>query len=265
MLARQVSLFTMGESTSIPEYDAHRLLSSACYVLGIDAHDLDESITGEIVSQGMTQAYAQGLARVESEARRVKDLWNEVCLSTPLLESIALRDTLESLRNFSARYEPRFFAHEIPADIDYPLAKPVPETTQGVDYVIAYLEQLLAENRFLARFELARCREVLREIHPQYGELILNLFEPIVTAAVGCALAGVPVRALRMDEVARACATEVVANLAPKQMRAQLEQTADAACDEVGVTNAATRESVRQVAVALAPRLRAGKSGIFHF
>lgn len=257
VLAKQVALYTMGESTSLPEYDAHRLLASTCYVLGVDPHDLDESTACALVARGVADAYASGLKRVEDATRRVGELWNEVCLAVPLLESVALRDTLESLRDFPARYEPRFFAHEIPADIDYPLAQPVSETTLGVDYVEAYLEQLLAECRFLGRFDLARCRAVLRSIHPDYGELILNLFEPVATAAVGCALVGEPVRALRMDEAACARAAGVVADASAPQMRELLAQAAERACDEMGVDVVTTRESVRQVAVDLEPRMRA--------
>ena len=125
VLAKQVALYTLGESSSLPEYDAHRLLASACFVLGIDPDDPDPLIVREFATEGVEAAFDRGVRRVEAEATRVSELWREVCLSVPLLESIALKDTLESLRDFKTRYEPRFFAHEIPADIDYPLCFPV--------------------------------------------------------------------------------------------------------------------------------------------
>lgn len=202
LLAKQVSLYTMGESTSLPEHDAYRLLASTCYVLGVDADDAAIETMRDLLEQGVEEAFSRNVAAIEEQTRRVDGLWREACLAMPLLESVALKDTLESLRGFSARYEPRFFAHEIPADIDYPLCHPVPETTLGVEYVTAYLERLLAECRFLRMFDLGRCQTVLRCVHPEYGELIINLYEPIATAAIGCALGGCDVRGLRMDVAA---------------------------------------------------------------
>ncbi|MEI3229782.1 MAG: DUF6179 domain-containing protein [Gordonibacter pamelaeae] len=171
VLAKQVALYTMGESSSLPEYDAHRLLASACFVLGVDPDDprSDAALVQALATEGPEAVFERAVAQVEREAARTEALWKDACLSAPLLESIALKDTLESLRGFRTRYVPRFFAHEVPADIDYPLAQPVPESLQGVDYVNAYLERLLMENRFLQRFDVGRCRCLLRAVHPQYG------------------------------------------------------------------------------------------------
>ncbi|HIW75562.1 MULTISPECIES: DUF6179 domain-containing protein [Gordonibacter] len=266
-MAKQVSLFTLGESTSLPEYDAHRLLASTCFVLGIDPDDPDEEAVCAVVEQGAEAVFARNLAYLEAETRRAGELWKETCLAVPLLESIALKDTLESLRAFPARYQPRFFAHEIPADIDYPLSCPVPESTKGVNYVTAYLEQLKAECLFMQVFDRARCHAVLRAVHPQYGELILNLFEPVVATAVGCALAGCSVRNLTLSDDDRARIKSLLREASPRHMKNFLDEAALTACDQLGfhaapanspdVTNNRIRNAVRQVAINLIPRLRA--------
>lgn len=258
VLAKQVALFTMGESTSIPEYDAHRLLESVCFVLGVDADDPDEAAMLDVLEQGAEEVFARNLHRIEEQAAQVEGLWKDVCLSMPLLESVALRDTLESLRDFGARYEPRFFAHEIPADIDYPLCRPVPEEIQGVAYVTAYLERLLAECHFLRRCDLGRCQAVLRRVHPAYGELVVNLFEPVATNAVGCALAGGDVRVLRVGEGGRARIARLLADRSAAERRELLVGAADRACDELGLRGSdeeAARELARWAAAGLVPRL----------
>lgn len=255
MLARQVALYTMGESTSLPEYDAHRLLASTCFVLGVDADDADVDIMRAALDQGIEVLYARNLAHIEEQARGVGDLWREVCFSVPMLESVALKDTLESLRDFSARYEPRFFAHEIPADIDYPLCCPVPETTLGVAYVTAYLERLLVECRFLRQFDLDRCQTLLRRVHPDYGELILNLFEPIATVAIGCALGGddCDVRALRMDAAACRRAQEALEGAAGRTRH--LVEAAARQVGEVLALDGETRAYLVALGVDLVPRI----------
>ncbi|GAA6487622.1 hypothetical protein K270103H11_01890 [Gordonibacter urolithinfaciens] len=257
VLAKQVALYTMGESSSLPEYDAHRLLASACFVMGIDPDDPrpGAALVRQIADEGPEAVFERAVARVEREAARTEALWRDVCLGTPLLESIALKDTLESLRGFPSRYVPRFFAHEVPADIDYPLAQPVPESLQGVDYVNAYLERLLIENRFLQQFDVARCRRLLRAVHPQYGELILNLFEPVAANAVGCMLAGCDVRGLQLDEAGCARIAEGLAGSAPHALARKLEAAADAVCAELAVDDGAARAYVRRLAGQLAPRV----------
>lgn len=258
LLSKQVALYTMGESTSLPEYDAHRLLESACYVLGVDADDPDEETVRDVLELGAEEVFARNLNRIEEQAARVGGLWKEVCLNMPLLESVALKDTLESLRDFPARYEPRFFAHEIPADIDYPLCRPVSERVQGVDYVTTYLERLLVECRFLRLFSLERCETLLRAVHPQYGELLLNLFEPIAVNAVGCALAGCDVRALRVGDAGRERIAEMLKGCSASERRTLLANAAVAACDALGLRASDAddvRTLVRWTAVGLTPRL----------
>lgn len=254
VLSKQVELYTMGESTSLPEYDAHRLLASTCYILGVDPDDADVETMRDVVEQGADAVFSRNLRRVEEQAARVSELWTEACLSMPLLESVALKDTLESFRNFAARYEPRFFAHEIPADIDYPLCRPVPETTRGVDYVTTYLERLLIECRFLQRFDLERCTHLLRNVHPEYGELILNLFEPIATNAIGCTLAGCDVRKLYLDDEARARIASALEGLAG----ARLQRVLVAAAERTGAAltvDADTQAYLSSLARRLTPRV----------
>lgn len=256
LLARQTALYTLGESTSIPAYDAVRLLHSACFVLGVDPNAPDVGRMRELLAEGVPQAFERGVVRLEGEARRAEGLWREVCLAAPQLKSRALRDTLESLRGFARRYDARFFAHEIPADIDYPLSLPVAEDVQGVLYVTAYLERLLAECRFLRLFDVQRCRDILRAVHPEYGELIVNLFEPVAACALGCALAGCPVRPLVADAAASELAHGVLSGAAAK------------ICAELRIQDAETVRLLHHAAAELAPRavmaLRTGGlSGVF--
>lgn len=218
--------------------------------------------------EGAGAVFERNLQRIEVDAVRVESLWKDVCLSMPLLESVALKDTLESLQDFRVRYEPRFFAHEIPADIDYPLCLPVGEELRGVDYVAAYLERLLVECRFLQPFDLSRCRALLHSVHPDYGELILNLFEPIAANALGCALAGCDVRSLQLDDGAREHLDAELHALDQSQLLRRLQQAAELVCAQLGQDDAAVRAYLDALAQSLRPRIacalrRGGMEGVF--
>lgn len=257
LLSKQVTLYTMGESTSLPEYDAHRLLASTCFVLGVNPDDADTQIMRDLVEHGVENTYARNLKHIEKRVERVSNLWNDVCLSMPLLESVALEDTLESLRGFPSRYEPRFFAHEIPADIDYPLCRPVGEATLGVEYVTTYLERLLVECRFLALFDVGRCSDLLRRVHPEYGELIVNLFEPIAANAVGCALAEKDVRELRVDGEDCQRIESALKGLSAAHVRRRLKEAAERAGTALAL-DSETQAYLSSWAANIAPRANMG-------
>ena len=192
---------------------------------------------------------------LEAKARRIDGLWEQVALSTPLLESVALKDTLESLRHFSTRYDHRYFAHEIPCDIDYPLAHPVPETMLGVEYVIEYLERLLVENDFMQRFDLARCKALLNAVHPDYRELIINLYEPVAVNALGCALAGKEVRELNVTEDDRAHIAAALAGCSQSAVASKLEDAARAVCSAMGIEDERARRYLGRTAQNAVPRI----------
>lgn len=245
----------MGESSSIPESTARRLLDSTCFVLGIDPVDPDPAVVRRLLAEGFGEAFAKRLRVVERKANRVDELWEQVALSTPLLESTALKDTLESLHGFRARYDHRFFAHEVPCDIDYPLAHPVPETRFGVDYVTEYLERLLIENDFMQRFELDRCKALLCRVHPEYRELIINLFEPIATNAIGLALAGGDVRGLRVTDADRARIVEAAAESSGAVVTSLLSAAAVVVCEALGIEDECAKGYLAKTALDLRPRL----------
>lgn len=252
----------MGESSSVPELTAKRLLDSVCFTLGLDPADLQADAVRSLLAEGLDVALERRREEVAQKARRTGSLWEEVALGTPLLESIALRDTLESLRSFPVRYEHRYFAHEIPCDIDYPLAHPVPETMLGVDYVTEYLERLLIENEVMRCFELDRCTALLRVVHPAYCELIINLYEPIAVNAIGLALAGGDVRSLRVTDEDRARIAEEVAGKTRSQVRNVLAAAAYLACDALAIEDERTREYMTETALDLLPRvMRFASSG----
>lgn len=263
LLSRRTSLYTMGESSSVPESIAQRLLASVCFTLGIDREEPDPAAIRRLLAQGIDTAFGEGMALVERKAKRIGGLWEQVALTTPLLESVALKGTLESLREFPARYDYRSFAHEIPSDIDYPLAHPVSESVLGVDYVTEYLERLLIENDFMQRFDLGLCKALLRAVHPAYRELLINLYEPIAVNAVGLALAGVgDVRRLRAADEDRARIAEVVKGKPAAEVSRLLGEAAADVCESLGIEDERSRSYLARTAAGVRPRLmRFSKQG----
>ena len=74
-------------------------------------------------------------------------------------------------------FDTHFAAHEVPCDIDYQPSKPVNPQLLGLDYIEAWLAQLLAETRWIAQFDAASCVNVLERACPDYTGLHVNLYD----------------------------------------------------------------------------------------
>lgn len=195
MLLQTIALrYTKEESSSLPKELAEELLRSICYTLGPELAALP---VGPLLP-----LYEAGVARTENAVRACRRRWQVARLSLPKTTSLSCRETLSSIGTFFQNYDARFFAHEIPCDIDYQLCLPVPETFLGVDYVSEYLSRLCIENDFLRLFPAERADALLMHACPDYRFRIDNLYSPVATNALGLALAGMEVRGLSVPAAA---------------------------------------------------------------
>lgn len=181
------TLYTCGDSSSVSAEEGAQLAASALYVLGIEgtkeAQRRQSARALSILAREDVVAY-WGNRRVQLESR-VADtmgLWQEAVATLPALRNIALRDTLASIEKLPRVYDSFFAAHEVPVSIDYPLSVPVSEQLQGLDYLDAWLTQLIGEARFLARFDVDAMRAYLESWCPDHQGLLINLYEPIFDA-----------------------------------------------------------------------------------
>ena len=172
------TLYTCGESSSVSEFEGHELAESALYVLGLTDETTNQTL-GLLASDDIVAIWAQKRRELESRIPGVMELWQRAATVMPPIRNIALRDTLASIGRLPQAYDTFFAAHEVPASIDYPLSKPLSEQLKGLDYVEAWLTQLLEEAQFLARFDVGEMAACLDAWCPDYRGLLINLYDPI--------------------------------------------------------------------------------------
>lgn len=172
------ALYTCGESSSVSELEGHELAESALYVLGLTGETAQQTL-GLLASDDIVAIWTQKRSELESRIPGVMELWQRVIAVMPPIRNIALRDTLASIGRLPQVYDTFFAAHEVPASIDYPLSKPLSEQLKGLDYVEAWLAQLLEEAQFLARFDADEMTAYLGAWCPDYRGLLINLYDPI--------------------------------------------------------------------------------------
>ena len=176
LLAHVANLYCAGGSSSVFAYEAHELTMSVAYTLGIADATTDEAVLALDIDDpiALWQDAVHALKRRTDDAL---DLWRETITTMPPIRNVALRDTLTSLGELRRQYDVYFAAHEVPCNIDYQLSSPVDSSLMGIDYVEAYLTQLLIEARWIARFDVKSCISILEHVCPDYRGLHVNLYD----------------------------------------------------------------------------------------
>lgn len=67
----------------------------------------------------------------------------------------------------------------------------------GIEFIERYLQNALCENGFLRCFPAEAVHELICAQHADYALIPMNLLEPALTAALLCALDGLPANSLR--------------------------------------------------------------------
>ncbi len=254
LLERRTAIYTMGDSTSVPKHVAVDLLRSVSFVLGIDPERPE--IPVELLGVDLEDEYRRRLGVIERKVAATGELWHEVVATMPAIPSVALQDTLAEIGNFPRVYDFRSMAHEIPLTFDYPLCHPVDESLQGVEYIHEYLRRLLIEAEFLRHFERDVCIRVLERTSPDYAELLVNLYEPVATNALGRALLGADPRPLRITAEDRAELARRLGPLGDAERARALREAASAVCGALGIEDPAARDYLRELVPELLPRVR---------
>ncbi len=260
LLARQASLFTMGESTSLPEEAAESLLASVCFTLGADTPAHLRALTA---CPDLEAALDAGRARLAARTRYGKALWQVLCRRLPPVTSEAMLDSLRGIGDFFRLYDIRYSAHRVavPILIDYPLACPVDEALQGIDYINEWLRRFALESSLLHLYPADALSALLDAAAPGWKTLPISLYEPAAANALGRALAGQPPDCLTITPALRAALAARLEALPRPAARAALEEAAAQLCRIPALHSGAQRRYLTAEAHALSPRIAAALPG----
>ena len=255
-LADYVKKYTMNDSSSIPAELAEQLLQSVLFVLDIDENSPMER-TIKLAEMNIEEEFEAGIKAIQKQITLGKNLWRIVCRSVPKIENQSLVDTLKSIQHFWSHYDFHFFAHEIPCDIDYQLSWPVPEELHGIKYLNEWLTRLLTENAFIKQFETPQCIRLLECFCSDYKGLLINLYEPIATNAVGLALTGGNIRLLTISETERINIETMFLGTTSGEGKELLREAANKVCIYFDMDSRRSKEYLTNCAVGLYYRIQA--------
>jgi hypothetical protein len=198
LLAEQVQRHNAGQSSSVRVETAEQIFESMLYCIRAYLESqqkgsepgADLSQAAELTQVGglpASELYLRGLELVKRETLCAKAIYREVLKTRVKTGQLAYNETLDgAIPGFFKTYDPDYAAQEngaLTGFPDYPLLRD-DRSRGGILYMKAYLEELLLENRFCARYPANRIRALLL-VHGQkhrldYREVIVNIPELIL-------------------------------------------------------------------------------------
>lgn len=255
LLGQMTERYTMGDSSSVPVETAEELFNSVCFTLSICLKANVCSLNDLINNDNLLQLLKAGQAEIEKKIAYARSLLLKVIGTSPKVDNISYYQTINGITAFFKRYDYRFMAHAIPADIDYQLCQPVADRFLGIEYIIDYLQRLLVENQFINCFDNKRVKLLLLGYCPDYQGLLINLYDPVATNAIGLALCGKNIFLLDISAADRWTIMGIFAGLNKQDVKIKLTEAAQNVCEQIGITNAFAQSYLQQAAIDLAPRI----------
>jgi hypothetical protein len=190
-LAYKSERYTRGESSSIRVEVAENIMKSNLYTVGLYLKSLPDAdcAVSELKTALISDLYQKGRALINNKVHSAKHLYKMAKANRIVTRNYTYNATLdnEGIGSFFRMYNPDFAAHETPASIDYQLCNPVIDLV-GIEFIQKYLENLYFENQFCSYFEAVNIHHLLSGYDEEYKDLLLNIFEQVFTAALGCIL-----------------------------------------------------------------------------
>lgn len=231
LLADEILRYTAGESCSVTEDTAARILGSIYYSIEARTATLDSpgALLRELRGHGVRGIYREGIKIVRACLEETKALFQKVSdgkLDVPLAPYNEMIDT--AIPEFLRTYNVEFNAQSIDCCMDYPLAFDDNPAT-GIFFLNRYLKNLLTETEFCACFPRSDILRTLFGYQVKYEidvtDAPLNLFTLLFDQSVFAVLAGNETDGFTVTPEQALKLTETLAGLKDREIR---ERIADA-------------------------------------
>jgi len=201
-LAHKVELFNAGDSSSIRVEKAQSIMASNMFTIGLwlkTYQNPDDAITA-LQTEQADELYQKGRTHIDTLVEATKATHSKLSGQLIDTKNVFYRTTIEDgINGFFKLYYPDFGAHEIHITADYPICNTLPKLA-GIEFIHAYLSALYQENQFCRNFSPVVIHSLLCGYEKDYQELLINIYEPVLAAAIGCVIAGTDVHMLDISE-----------------------------------------------------------------
>lgn len=235
LLAKETDRFTGGESSSILIEEAQHLLQAICYTIGIylkSKQDVNTQI--EILkSEKIPVLFYRGLDVIADYIKMAESTIKQIQSESLKINNLAYHDTIwEGVPEFFHDYEPEFASCDSPGTIDYPLCNEV-KGGMGIEYLKEYVERLKLENDFCRLFKEKQIELLLQGYHKDYKNLLINLYELLLTNALGCIMLDKDILQLNITKEEREWLQNKLSKVTSEKLDYMMKKAFDDICKEL--------------------------------
>ena len=260
LLSAQCKSFTGGQSSSLSVETVEVLLSSICFSLSCFANKYGQNALLEIP---LEKALEGARDILKKRIQLCKTLYLTLLRLPFQPDNVSYRDTVNGMENFFKKYDYYFFADQIPCDIDYQLCLPVSENLWGVEYLMEYIKRLICEGRFCGAFQRYEITALLANFGSRNDELLINVFTPVLSNALGRVLLGNDISTLEVTPDGIEKLFSMFAGLKYEEALPIVDKASKLLCSRVGFSGY-NAEYVTESARTLIPRIcRCDPKGLF--
>lgn len=260
LLSAQCKSFTGGQSSSLSVETVEALLSSICFSLSCFANKYGQNALLKIPPEKALEGARDILKK---RIQLCKTLYLTLLRLPFQPDNVSYRDTVNGMENFFKKYDYYFFADQIPCDIDYQLCLPVSENLWGVDFLTEYIKRLICEGRFCGAFQRYEITALLANFGSRNDELLINVFTPVLSNALGRVLLGNDISTLEVTPDGIEKLFSMFAGLKYEEALPIVDKASKLLCSRVGFSGY-NAEYVTESARTLIPRIcRCDPKGLF--
>ena len=260
LLSAQCKSFTGGQSSSLSVETVEALLSSICFSLSCFANKYGQNALLKIPPEKALEGARDILKK---RIQLCKTLYLTLLRLPFQPDNVSYRDTVNGMENFFKKYDYYFFADQIPCDIDYQLCLPVSENLWGVDFLTEYIKRLICEGRFCGAFQRYEITALLANFGSRNNELLINVFTPVLSNALGRVLLGNDISTLEVTPDGIEKLFSMFAGLKYEEALPIVDKASKLLCSRVGFSGY-NAEYVTESARTLIPRIcRCDPKGLF--
>lgn len=191
LLKLRVEKYNGFDSTSILIDKANSIIESNIYTIGLYLKRFtpDDAIK-ELLNNNITNMYTNGRKDIDKQITISRILYKKVLTNKINTDNITYNDTIiGGMTGFFKIYDPDFEANNIKITADYPLYNNLIGILDGIEFIKEYLTSLYYENEFCNNFSEKSITYLLYGYSHDYKDLLINIFNIVLTATIGCILA----------------------------------------------------------------------------
>ncbi len=170
------------ESTSITYERAEKLMEAVIYCIN-EAGQAESFLPASEKKIPPKEMYVIGAKCVEEKTKKALKLYNGIMLNFQSFSNRCLYDTMvKGMPEFFKWYDCVYEPQNTILTLDYPILTDISQRT-GIDAVYEYLKCIRLEQRFLGGFEPEYVTRILEEYDRNYGLIIENICEIVLSYA----------------------------------------------------------------------------------